>query len=143
MLLADLEPGARFGPSNWIDVTQARVDSFADATSDYQWIHVDVERAAKGPYGTTIAHGWLSLALLAPVVFELLPLEGVTLVNYGADRVRFPAALPVGSRVRGTISVSGVTPASSGTRLTLETVLEREHGTKPVCVALVLVHAAT
>jgi acyl dehydratase len=123
-------------------MTQGRVDAFAEATDDHQWIHVDPDRARTGPWGQTIAHGWLSLALVAPVVFELLPIEHATLVNYGADRVRFPAPVPTGARVRGRLTVAEIDHGGSGTRLALDAAMERDgdDSGKPVCVARVLIH---
>jgi acyl dehydratase len=143
MQLRDLRPGATFGPSQWVEVTQARVDAFADATDDHQWIHVDPERARSSRWGGTIAHGWLSLALVAPVVFELLPFERTTLINYGAERVRFPAALPAGARVRGRLTIGEITPVGGGTRIAVDATLEQDVSTdgKPVCVARILLHA--
>jgi acyl dehydratase len=143
--IEDLRVGASFGPGRWIEVTQGRVDSFGDATDDHQWIHVDPDRARTSPWGGTIAHGWLSLALVAPVVFELLPLERTTLVNYGADRVRFPAPVPTGTRLRGRLTIREITHSELGTRIALDATMERDGDDrgKPVCVARVLLHAAT
>src|SRR5438094_10063812 len=99
--MTELREGAEFGPSSWIDVPQEKIDAFAAATGDDQWIHVDPERAAAGPFGTTIAHGYLTLSLAPALLYELLEVDGARLiVNYGLNRVRFPAPVPVGSRVR-------------------------------------------
>ena len=130
-----IEAGARLGPTRWLDVPQERIDAFAEATEDRQSIHVDPAIAAAGPYGTTVAHGFLTLSLAVPLLYEVAPPDGVTLVNYGADRVRFPAPLPAGSRIRATFEVLGVEGAPGGRRATLAATVEREGGEKPVCVA--------
>ena len=132
----ELEPGAVFGPSSWVEVPQERIDAFADATGDHQWIHVDPERAAQGPFGTTIAHGYLTLSLLPAMSSEVVPRRGGGMgVNYGLNRVRFPAPVPVGSRVRATFRVDGVEEADWGFQTQLTATVEREDGEKPVCVA--------
>ena len=102
--------GDEFGPSDWLEITQERIDRFAEATDDHQWIHVDPEQAAQGPFGTTIAHGFLTLSLVVPMFAEALPpLEGYAMtLNYGLNRVRFPAPLPVGSRVRLRATLSAI-----------------------------------
>jgi acyl dehydratase len=128
--------GDEFGPSSWIEVPQERIQAFADATGDHQWIHVDPERAAVGPFGTTIAHGYLTLALLPSMSYEVVPRQdGGMAVNYGLDRVRFPAPVPSGSRVRGTFRVDSVEDADWGYQATMTATVEREGGRKPVCVA--------
>jgi acyl dehydratase len=123
--------------SDWLEITQARIDQFAGATDDSQWIHTDPVRAAEGPFGTTIAHGFLTLSLLVPLFEQALPpLEGVRLtVNYGLDRVRFTAPVASGSRVRGRFTVESVEEVSGGRQATVAAVVEREHETKPACVA--------
>jgi acyl dehydratase len=132
-------PGDEFGPSSWIDVTQDRINRFADATGDHQWIHVDPERAAQGPFGTTIGHGYLTLSLIPVMSYEVLPHEeGGMGINYGVNRVRFPAPVPVESRVRGTFRVENVEEANWGRQSTLSVTIEREGGDKPVCVAEVV-----
>jgi acyl dehydratase len=131
--------GVELGPTRWIEVTQDRIDAFAAATEDPQWIHVDPERAADGPFGTTIAHGFLTLSLCVPMLYELLPPSGAMSVNYGVDRVRFPAAVPSGSRVRGRFRVRSVEEASIGERAAIEATIECEGVEKPVCVAELLV----
>jgi acyl dehydratase len=137
--VAELKPGLELGPSSWIDITQERVDAFADATDDHQWIHVDPERARQGPFGTTIAHGYLTLSLVVPISYELMTFEDVRMgINYGANRVRFPAPVPVGSRIRGRMTVQSVEEAQGGIRVTSLAELEREAGDKPVCVAEVV-----
>jgi len=135
--MAQLETGAEFGPSSWIEVPQERIEAFADATGDHQWIHVDPERAAAGPFGTTIAHGYLTLSLLPVMSEEVVPRQqgGGMAVNYGLNRVRFPAPVPSGSRLRGTFRVEAVEEADWGYQATMAATIEREGGDKPVCVA--------
>jgi acyl dehydratase len=131
-----LEAGDEFGPSSWIDVPQDRIQAFADATGDHQWIHVDPERAAAGPFSTTIAHGYLTLSLLPAMSYEVVPRQqGGMAVNYGLDRVRFPAPVPSGSRVRGTFRVDSVDEADWGYQAKMTATVERDGGDKPVCVA--------
>ena len=132
----ELKPGAEFGPSSWIEVPQERIDAFADATGDHQWIHVDPERAAAGPFGSTIGHGYLTLSLLPAMSYEVVPRQGSGMaVNYGLNRVRFPAPVPSGSRVRGTFRVDEVEESDWGFQATITATVEREDGDKPVCVA--------
>ena len=134
--MTDLVAGAEFGPSSWIDVPQERIDAFAEATGDRQWIHVDPERAAAGPFGTTIGHGYLTLSLLPAMSYEVVPRqEGGMAVNYGLNKVRFPAPVPSGSRVRGTFRVASVDEAEWGFQATMAATVDREGGDKPVCVA--------
>ncbi len=131
-----LAPGAEFGPSSWVDVTQERIDAFAGATGDRQWIHVDPQLAAAGPFGTTIAHGYLTLSLLPAMSDEVVPRQpGGMGINYGLNRVRFPAPVPSGSRVRATFLVDAVDEADWGYQATMTATVEREGGDKPVCVA--------
>ena len=134
--MTDLVVGAEFGPSSWIEVPQERIDAFAEATGDRQWIHVDTERAAAGPFGTTIGHGYLTLSLLPAMSYEVVPRQqdGMA-VNYGLNKVRFPAPVPSGSRVRGTFRVASVDEAEWGFQATMAATVEREGGDKPVCVA--------
>jgi acyl dehydratase len=127
--------GAVFGPTSWIDVSQERIDRFAEATDDRQWIHIDPDRAAAGPFGTTIAHGFLTLSLCVPMLYEVLPRSGGMVVNYGVNKVRFPAAVPSGGRVRGRLRVLSVEDSSGGERATIEASVECEGVEKPVCVA--------
>ena len=135
-------PGTERGPTGWLVVDQERIDRFADATGDPQWIHVDPERAAAGPFGTTIAHGFLTLSLCVPFLYEALPVEGARLaVNYGVNRVRFPAPLPSGSRVRARFRVASVEEVAGGEQAVVEAVVEREGGDKPVCAAELVVRA--
>jgi acyl dehydratase len=131
-----LKGGDEYGPSSWIDVSQERIDAFAAATGDRQWIHVDPARAAAGPFGTTIGHGYLTLSLLPVMSYEVVPRqEGGMAVNYGLNKVRFPAPVPSGSRVRATFRVADVEEADWGFQATMAATIEREGGDKPVCVA--------
>ena len=130
-----MKAGDTYGPSSWIDVTQERIDGFAEVTGDHQWIHVDPERAKDGPFGTTIAHGYLTLSLLPVASYEVVPRQGGMGINYGLNRVRFPAPVPVGSRVRATFEVLGVEEQDWGGQATMQATVEREGGDKPVCVA--------
>ncbi|NBM18631.1 MaoC family dehydratase [Streptomyces sp. GC420] len=129
--LADTDLGA----SDWIDVTQERINRFADATNDHQWIHVDAEKAKEGPFGTPIAHGYLTLSLFIPLFEELLDVEGVTTkVNYGLNRVRFPAPVPVGSRIRLIARLAAVEEVPGGAQMTVDGTIEIEGGSKPAAV---------
>jgi acyl dehydratase len=128
--------GEQLGWTDWLEIDQKRIDLFAEATGDHQWIHVDPERAAGGPFGSTIAHGFLTLSLIPSLTPQLLRVEGVTMgVNYGVNKVRFPAPVPVGSRLRATAEVTEVTEAGGGVQLVVRVTVEREGGDKPVCVA--------
>ena len=131
--------GVELGPTSWLEVTQERIDAFAGATDDPQWIHTEPERASNGPYGTTIAHGFLTLSLCVPMLYEALPPTGGMVVNYGVNKVRFPAPVPAGSRIRGRFRVLGVEATASGTRATIEATVECEGAKKPVCVAELIV----
>ncbi|HET7195545.1 MAG TPA: MaoC family dehydratase [Nocardioides sp.] len=128
--------GEELGTTDWVTIEQDRVDRFAEATGDHQWIHVDVERAASGPFGGTIAHGYLTLSLVPWLGSQVFSLEtpGAKL-NYGVNKVRFPNPVRVGSRVRNTVSVGDVTDLPSGKQLTLKHVVEIEGEDKPACVA--------
>lgn len=131
--------GDHLGYSDWHLVDQARVDAFAEATGDRQWIHVDTERAKAGPFGGTIAHGYLTLSLIPALAAEVYRIDGVRMgVNYGLDRVRFPAPLPTGSRVRAGVGVVSVEPVQGGLQVANEVTLERDGGDKPCCVARTL-----
>jgi acyl dehydratase len=128
--------GSTLGPSDWITVDQAQIDGFADATGDRQWIHVDPQRAAAGPFGTTIAHGFLTLSLVPVLLQSLYRIENVKMaVNYGLNRVRFPAPVPAGARVRASAEVAEVEEVQGGVQIVMKTTIEREGGEKPVCVA--------
>ena len=136
--LADLQArvGEEVGVSDWITVDQNRINLFADATGDHQWIHIDAERAAKGPFGTTIAHGFLTLSLLPEMSASAFQVLDTRMgVNYGLDRVRFPAPVPSGSRLRGRFKLLKFEPLEGGAQLTVEVTMEREGSAKPVCVA--------
>ena len=136
--------GEDVGVSDWHEVNQAAVDAFADATGDHQWIHVDPERARDTPFGGTIAHGYYTLSLAARFIEELLQIEGAAFtVNYGLDKVRFPAPLPVGDRVRMHLRLAAVDDVEGGVQLTSELTFEREGGDKPVCVAQTLARVYT
>ena len=131
-----MKVGDVYGPSSWIDVPQERIDAFADATDDHQWIHVDPERAKDGPFGGTIAHGYLTLSLLTVASYEVVPRQGGSMsINYGLNRVRFPAPVPVGSRIRASFEVVGFDEQEWGGQATMQATMEREGGDKPVCVA--------
>jgi len=130
--------GDTFGPSSWIEITQEKINLFADATGDHQWIHVDPEKAKDGPFGTTIGHGYLTLSLLPVASYEVLPRTGRMGINYGVNRVRFPSPVPVGSRVRATFEVKEVDQFDGGTQQTYVATVERDGQEKPVCVAEVV-----
>jgi acyl dehydratase len=136
--------GERLGASAWHEVTQEQVSMFADATGDHQWIHLDQERAAAGPFGGTIAHGFLTLSLAPMLVYEVFEVADARMgINYGLNRVRFPAPLPVGSRVRADVTCAAVEEVPGGLQATLAVTFEHEGGTKPVCVAEWLVRYVT
>ena len=129
--------GLDLEPTGWLEVSQERIDDFARATGDAQWIHTDPVRAASGPFGTTIAHGYLTLSLCAPLLSEALAgLTGYGMsINYGLNRVRFPAPLPAGSRIRARVTVASVDDVPGGDQAVVVATIEREGGEKPVCVA--------
>lgn len=132
--------GEVLGPSDWVGIEQRQIDLFAEATGDHQWIHVDPQRAAAGPFGTTIAHGFLTLSLLPVMLQGIYRVDGVAMaVNYGLNRVRFPAPVPVGSRLRATAEPIEVSEIEGGAQLALRVTMEREGAEKPVCVAEQLV----
>jgi acyl dehydratase len=136
--IAELEAAVGAPPqtSSWLTITQDRISDFADATDDHQWIHVDVERAAAGPYGSTIAHGYLTMSLISGMLFELLTVEGnPTVINYGHDRVRFLNVVRVNSRVRASLQLTAVTPIDSGVRVNSTVTLQIEGESKPAFVA--------
>ncbi|MER6061210.1 MaoC family dehydratase [Streptomyces sp. NPDC001792] len=127
--------GSDLGTSEWIEVTQERIDTFADATGDHQWIHTDPQRAAQGPFGAPIAHGYLTLSLFIPLFTELLDVQGVTTkVNYGLNKVRFPAPVKAGSRIRLAARLSSVEEVPGGVQITVDGTIEVEGGTKPAAV---------
>jgi acyl dehydratase len=128
--------GRRLGPSEWLPVEQERVDLFADATDDHQWIHVDPERARQGPFGAPIAHGYLTLSLVSHFLPQLLAVPNASMgVNYGCNKVRFPAPVPVGSRIRASGEIVGVDEVPGGVQVVVRVTVEIEGGGKPACVA--------
>ena len=136
--LADLAAlqGRGVGDSDWLVVDQSHIDLFAQATDDAQWIHVDPARAAAGPFGTTVAHGFLTLSLLSRLFAGAIALEDVRMsLNYGLNRVRFPSPVPVGSRLRAVCVLDRFEPIDGGAQLTMTVTIEREGGAKPACVA--------
>lgn len=134
--LLDLD-GADLGVTDWEPVTQEQVDLFAESTGDHQWIHVDVERAnAESPFGGPIAHGYLTLSMVNLFLPKLLEVQGASMgVNVGLDKVRFPAPVPVGSRLRGRGRIVAVEEAKGGVQVTVRVTVEREGADKPVCIA--------
>jgi acyl dehydratase len=136
--LADLEPlvGQEIGVSDWVTVDQQRIDRFADATGDHQWIHIDPVRAAAGPFGATVAHGFLTLSLLPEMSASAFEVRDTRMgVNYGLNRVRFPAPVLSGSRLRGRFKLLAYERIEGGAQVTVEVTMEREGASKPVCVA--------
>ncbi|MFG1945875.1 MaoC family dehydratase [Nonomuraea sp. NPDC048826] len=128
--------GQTLGTSDWLEIGQERVGTFADATGDHQWIHVDPVRAADGPFGGTIAHGYLSLSLLPVLMGTIYRIEGLRMgVNYGLNKVRFPSPVRVGSRIRVTAELREAREASGGVMAVLGSTMEIEGGAKPACVA--------
>jgi acyl dehydratase len=128
--------GTSLGSSDWHLVTQEQVNLFADATGDHQWIHVDPERAAAGPFGAPIAHGFLTLSMIPMLMWQVFAIEGVRMmINYGLNKVRFPAPAAVGSRVRASVEVLSVTDTPHGAQVIMSVTVEREGADKPVCVA--------
>ncbi|GCL65053.1 MaoC family dehydratase [Pseudaquabacterium pictum] len=128
--------GQQLATSPWVLVDQQRINLFAEATGDHQWIHVDVERAKAGPYGAPIAHGFLTLSLLPELTATAMVIDDVKMsINYGLNRVRFTGPVPAGSRVRAVITLKEYTPIDGGAQMTTEVTIEREGATKPVCVA--------
>ena len=135
--IADLEKavGTHLGHSEWHTVDQDQIDAFAAATGDHQWIHVDPVKAAEGPFGSTVAHGFLTLSLLPILTWQVYKVEGVKMiVNYGADKLRFPSPVPVGSRVRAGVELTAVTSNAAGYQVALTVTIERDGGNKPACV---------
>lgn len=132
--------GQDLGSSDWLEITQERIGTFADATDDHQWIHVDEEAAASGPFGVTIAHGYLTLSLVIPLFQQLLQISGVSMsVNYGLGKVRFPAPVPVGSRIRLTGKAGSVVEVSGGgVQMELDFTVESDGSDKPACVGQAL-----
>lgn len=128
--------GQQLGVSDWFTVGQEQIDGFADATGDHQWIHVDAEKAKDGPFGTTIAHGFLTLSMLVPMVWGVYRVDGVKMgVNYGLNKVRFTSPVPVGSRVRGNVELVDVSDVSGGVQVTSKVTVEIEGSERPALVA--------
>ena len=127
--------GKPLGASDWLEITQDRIDKFAEATGDHQWIHVDPERAREGPFGTCIAHGYLTQSLVNLFLPQILEVRGISMgVNYGANRLRFPAPVPVGSRIRGGGELLAVEHVKGGVQATIRVSVEIENGERPACV---------
>jgi acyl dehydratase len=128
--------GHSYGPTDWLLIEQSRIDQFADATGDHQWIHVDPERAKSGPFGGTIAHGYLTLSLVNHFLPMLVQAVDMKMgVNYGCDRVRFPSAVRSGTRVRGRAEILGTEDVAGGVQVKIRVTVEGEGGDKPACVA--------
>jgi acyl dehydratase len=128
--------GKDLGTSSWVDVDQARINTFADATDDHQWIHVDAQRAKDGPFGGTIAHGYLTLSLLIPMWTDILEVGDVhTMLNYGLNKVRFPSPVPSGSKIRARATLASFEAIPGGAQLAVDILVERQGGDKPACVA--------
>ena len=127
--------GRHLGYSEWLKIDQPRIDLFAEATGDHQWIHVDPERARQGPFGATIAHGYLTLSLANWFLPQLLQVQGISMgINYGCDRVRFPAPVPVGSRIRGGGEITAATQLNGAVQVVVRMTIEIEDGERPACV---------
>ncbi|NGP06541.1 MaoC family dehydratase [Rhodococcus sp. 14C212] len=132
--------GRELGRTDWREITQEQVNRFADATGDHQWIHTDPDRAVAGPFGTTIAHGYLTLSLTPLVLAEVLTIDHLGMaVNYGANKVRFPAPVPVGAQVRATVTLTAAVEKPAGIEAVFTLVYEIQGGERPVCVAEVVV----
>jgi acyl dehydratase len=128
--------GSELGVSDWLEISQARVNMFADATDDHQWIHVDPERAAAGPFGGPIAHGYLTLSLVIPLFSQVLTVTDAAMgVNYGLNKARFPAPVPVGSKIRLRATLAAADPVPGGVQVNVDCVVEVEGGSKPACAA--------
>ena len=131
--------GEHLGVSEWHTVTQEQIDLFADATGDHQWIHVDPHKAAKGPFGSTVAHGYLTVSLIPRLATEIFDVRGLRMaVNYGSNKVRFPAPVPADSRIRASADLVAVTRGASGAQATVRVTVERDGSDKPACVAEVV-----
>ena len=131
--------GTDLGTSSWWEITQERIDTFADATGDHQWIHVDAERASQGPFGAPVAHGYLTASLVVPLFGELLDVRDVAMgVNYGLDRLRFPSPVRVDSRIRLRGTLHSVEEVSGGVQVAVDLVIEVEGSDRPACVARAL-----
>lgn len=131
--------GRTFGPTDWLPIGQSRIDDFARATDDHQWIHVDPERSARGPFGATVAHGQLTLALVGSFLPQLIVVQGMKMtVNYGCDRVRFPAVVRTGARVRARAEIIETQEVQGALRAKFRVTVEVENEGKPACVAEIL-----
>lgn len=127
--------GTELGPGDWITVDQDRIDRFAEATGDHQWIHVDPVRAADGPFGTTIAHGFLTLSLMVPITQQVMTVSAArTAINYGADKVRFLTPVPAGGRIRGRITLTAVTDVPGGVQVHRRVTIDLDGAERPACV---------
>lgn len=132
--------GEELGTSDWVTIEQSRIDQFAEATGDHQWIHVDPAKAADGPFGTTIAHGYLTLSLIPMLTWEIYEVQGISgALNYGLNKVRFPSPVPVGSRVRASAVLSSFEEVPGGGQAVVTTTIETEGGSKPACIAETIV----
>lgn len=132
--------GEELGTSDWVTIEQSRIDQFAEATGDHQWIHVDPEKAAQGPFGTTIAHGYLTLSLIPMLTWQIYEVRGISgALNYGLDKVRFPSPVPVGSKVRATAVLTAFDEVPGGGQAIVTTTIEIDGGSKPACVAATIV----
>ena len=134
---ADLKPavGQHLGYSDWLEISQERIDQFADATDDHQWIHVDPVRAKQGPFGACIAHGYLTLSLVNRFLPQIVEVRGISMgVNYGANRLRFPAPVPVGARIRGGAELVEAEDVKGGVQATIRVTVEIEGSQRPACV---------
>lgn len=128
--------GEHLGFSQWHEITQERVNLFAEATGDFQWIHVDPQKAASGPFGSPIAHGFLTLSMISMMLWEVYAVDGLTMtVNYGLNKVRFPSPAPVGSRLRASVELIEMNRSDQGAQIVTRVTVEREGSAKPVCVA--------
>ncbi len=128
--------GQELGVSDWHTVTQQQIDTFADATGDHQWIHVDAQKARQGPFGTTIAHGYLTLSLIPSLVWQIYAVEGLSMgINYGSNKVRFPATVPVDSRLRARATLTALSRGANGAQCVVTVAMELEGSSKPACVA--------
>jgi acyl dehydratase len=135
---SELEPalGQTFGPTDWIAIDQDRINIFADATGDHQWIHVDVEKAKTGPFGATVAHGYLTLSLTNLFLPQLIEVRGISMgINYGLNKVRFPAVVPAGSRIRGKGELISVEAQKGAVQTVIRITVEVEGNAKPACIA--------
>lgn len=128
--------GEHLGYSAWIEMPQSRIDQFAEATGDHQWIHVDPERAVQSPFGSTIAHGFLCLSMIPSMLWDIFAIEGASMqMNYGCDRVRFTSPVPVGSYLRAGAQFDSVEETPSGVKVLTRVVLERQDREQPACIA--------